>query len=107
MKVAIGGLGLLLACLVGSCTTATPRATDGQNVRVTRSEGEVVGCRSIRLVEARTQYGRADSEKNNPEIMKEMKRETAILGGDVLFLRPGVKISGVAYSCASVPGVRS
>ncbi len=49
MKVAIGGFGLLLVCLVGSCTTATPKALDGQNVRVTRAQDEVVGCRNIRL----------------------------------------------------------
>ena len=76
-------------------------------MRVTTAEGDVVGCRSIRLVEARTQFGRADSEKNRTEIMKEMRRETAVLGGNVLYVRSGSKISGVAYSCDSASRPRS
>ena len=108
IRIAFGRAGLLLAVFAASsCAGSTPRSTAAGNVRVTRDEADVLGCRSLRLVEARTQFGRADSEKNLPEIMSEMKRETAILGGDALFLRPGPKISGVAYACGSVPAARS
>ena len=107
MRVTTGGLGMLLAGLITSCTSAAPRPHLEQDVRVTRQDADVAGCRSIRLVEARTQYGTEDSEKNRSEIMKEMRRETSALGGDVLLVRPGRKFSGVAYSCGSMPAPRS